>query len=78
MSTKSKKRNKLRRLMQEAGSRRLINSEYRRGFMEGHIAAITKMAGCMDDLLHKNDNIASLPTDWNEFYVELSKGRKEK
>lgn len=41
-----------------AAHRRLINSEYRRGFMEGQHASILVMAECIDGLSADFDHVA--------------------
>ncbi len=42
-------------------TRRLINSEYQRGFMEGQQAAALSFAGCIDGLLQRYNHVAIAP-----------------
>ena len=47
--------------VKDADSRRLINGEYKRGYLEGQHAAALKMAECIDSLLAEYNRIAYVP-----------------
>lgn len=59
-----------------AQSRRLINSEYRRGFMEGQHEAAMMMAECIDKILANHNNI-SCPGGFATTVVSTETGLKE-
>lgn len=60
-----------------AQRRRLINSEYRRGFMEGQHEAAMMMAECIDKIL-ANHNSVSCPGGFATTVVSTETGLEER
>lgn len=48
--------------VKSVNTRRLINSEYQRGFMEGQQEAAMVFAGCIDMILKRHDHVATAGT----------------
>lgn len=59
--------------VKSAQTRRLINSEYRRGFMEGQHEAAMMMAECIDKIL-ANHNTVSCPGGFATTVVSTQTG----
>ena len=54
----SKKKKRLAAEIDEMGRRHLINSEYRRGFLEGQRHALNAFAGLVDAMRWKQEEVA--------------------
>lgn len=64
------KKNTLTEHVADARIRRLINSEYKRGFMEGQQKAAMLMAGSIDTILQQYNHVALV----ENFSEEIKEG----
>ncbi len=70
MKKQKMKKNTLTKHVADAQNRRLINSEYERGFMEGQQKAAMSMAGSIDTILQQYNHVALV----KNFIEELKEG----